>query len=166
MTASTAARMAGSAAAPVGDLILKPLSVQGLWEAVIIDRAGGTALDDLVGGHLRGDGAGGEEHRDVVGEQHLGRGGREVLAGEAAVVADHDALGHAALADDPLGHALGTAAHVVEGVVLADPGAPAVGPEDDGLGRQALVRTRIDSLLARRPREGGAGRARWYRAHR
>ena len=36
MTRSTAARMAGSAAAPVGDLILKPLSVQGLWEAVMI----------------------------------------------------------------------------------------------------------------------------------
>ena len=36
MTLSTTARMSGLAAAPVGDLTLKPLSVHGLCDAVII----------------------------------------------------------------------------------------------------------------------------------
>ena len=35
MRASIAASISGPAAAPVGDLTLKPLSVQGLWLAVM-----------------------------------------------------------------------------------------------------------------------------------
>ena len=124
--------MAGSAAAPLGDLILKPLSVQGLWEAVIDHGAGRTPHDDFVGGHLRGDGGGGESHADIVRQEDLrGRGG-EVLAGEAPVVADDHAAGRTTLGNDPLGHALRAATDVVEGVLLGDPGTPAIRPEDDG----------------------------------
>ena len=57
------------------------------------DAGRGAALDDLVGGHLGGDGLGGEGDRDVVRQQHLGGRGGEVLAGEAPVVGDDHAPG-------------------------------------------------------------------------
>ena len=50
-------------------------------------------FDDLVRRHLGRDGVAGEGDRDVLGQQHLGRGGGEMLGGEAPVVGDDHALG-------------------------------------------------------------------------
>ena len=97
-TASMTASMSGPPAEPVGALTLKPLSVHGLWLAVMTMPADGAALDDLVGAHLGRHGVRRERDRDVVGEDHLGRGHREVLRGEAPVVGDDDALRLLALA--------------------------------------------------------------------
>ena len=97
------------------------------------ELAGEEAAD--LGGHRLGR----REGADVVGREHLDAGPREVLGGEATVVADH----HAAVGGpgllEVLGHAARAAAHVVERVVLGDGGAPAVGPELD-LGH-GVVRT-------------------------
>src|SRR5690606_3456312 len=58
-------------------------------------------------------------------------GAREVLAGEAPVVADDDAAGGGTGLLEVLGAAAGTAPHVVDGVLLGDGRAPAIGPELD-----------------------------------
>ena len=58
------------------------------------------ALDDLVRAHLGRDGVRGERDGDVVREQDLGGGRREVLGREPAVVGDDDALGLLAALDD------------------------------------------------------------------
>ena len=117
---------------PVGALTLKPLSVQGLWLAVITTPAAAprsTTSYELI---WRRHGVRGVRDRDVVGQDHLGRGDREVLRGEPPVVGDDDALGLLASPDDVAGHAVGAAADVLECEVLGDPRPPAVGPEDDG----------------------------------
>src|SRR5207247_1914410 len=95
------------------------------------DARRGAALDDLVRAHLGGHGTRGERDRDVVGDEHLGGGHREVLGGEAPVVGDHDTLRLVALAGDKAGDAISTAPDVVEREVLGDAGPPAVGAEDD-----------------------------------
>ena len=100
------------------------------------DPGGGSALDHLERAHLGRDGVDREGDRDVVGEEDLGGGGRKVLRGEAAVVGDHDALARLAPIDDVARHAVGAAAHVLEGELVGDPGAPAVGPEHDRRGRR------------------------------
>ncbi len=92
MAASSTARISGPAAAPVGALTLKPLSVHGLWLAVMTMPAAAprstTSYDDIwVGTALDGVG-----DRDVVGEEDLGGGDGEVLRGEPPVVGDDDAL--------------------------------------------------------------------------
>ena len=117
--------------AGLGDLTLKPLSVHGLCEAVIITPQAALRSTTSYEVIWVGIGLAGERHRDVVGEQDLGGGLGEVLAGEAAVVADHDALGRGALVADVLGDALGAAADVLVRVVVGDARAPAVGAEDD-----------------------------------
>jgi hypothetical protein len=66
-----------------------------------------------------------------VRRQHLDAGAREVLRGEAPVVADDDAPVRRAGRLEVLGHAAGAAAHVVEGEVLGDGRPPAIGSEPD-----------------------------------
>ena len=71
------------------------------------------------------------EGADVVGGEDLDAGAGEVLGGEAAVMTDDDAAIRAPGLLEVLGHAACAATHVVEGVVLGDGGAPAVGAELD-----------------------------------
>jgi hypothetical protein len=81
--------------------------------------------------HLGGHRLGRDEGADVLRGQNLDAGTREVLGGEAAVVADdHPTVGGARLLE-VLGHPTRAAPHVVEGVVLGDGRAPAIGPELD-----------------------------------
>ena len=143
-------------------------------EAVVDPRvvAGGdddagrrAALDDLVRAHLGRHGADREGDRDVVREEDLGRGHREVLGREPAVVGDDDALGGLAALDDVGGHAVGAAADVVVGELVGDPGAPAVGPEHDrgrrgrlpGKGHVDVLRfgAALEELLDERAVRGG-----------
>ena len=134
--ASKTASMSGPAAEPAGDFTLKPLSVHGLWLAVITTPARGAPLDDLVRAHLGRDGAIREDDPDVVSEQHLGRGVREELGRETPVVGDHDALALLPAPDDVARHAIRAAPHVLVRVVLGDAGSPSVRAEDDpGRGR-------------------------------
>ena len=127
MTAS----MSGPPAEPVGALTLKPLSVHGLWLAVMTIPAARTALDDLVRAHLGRHGVRGERDRDVVGEDDLGRRHREVLRREAPVVGEDDALRLLPSPDHVARDAIGAAAHVLEREILGDARPPAVGAEDD-----------------------------------
>ena len=108
---------------------MKPLSVHGLWLAVMTIAGRGAALDDLVRAHLGGHGARAERHRDVVGEDHLGRGHREVLRSEPPVVGEDDALGLLASPDDVACDAIRAAPDVLEREVLGDARPPAVGAE-------------------------------------
>ena len=149
------------AAAPVGALTLKPLSVHGLWEAVITIPAAAprwTTSYELI---WVGTAAGRERDGDVVGEEDLGGRGREVLRGEPPVEGDDDALRLLAAPDDVAGDAVGAATDVLEREVVGDPGPPAVGAEDDrrrgrGLGDDRHARTsswrRGRAALARRRR--------------
>ena len=86
---------------------------------------------DLERAHLGRDRVDRVGDRDVVGQQHLGRGQREVLGREAPVVGDDHALGGLAAADDVGRHAVRAAPDVLVGELVGDPGAPAVGPEHD-----------------------------------
>ncbi len=95
------------------------------------DAGRGPALDDLERGHLGRNRLAGEDYRDVVGQDHLGGGGREMLAGETAVVSEDDATSPIAALHDVLGHGLGATADVRERVVVGDLGSPAVRAEDD-----------------------------------
>ena len=81
----------------------------------------------------------GEGHRDVMGEEDLGSRGGEMLRRETTVVGDHHALRLLAAIDDIAGHAVRTAADVVEREVVGDPGPPAVRAEDDGRGLGRLA---------------------------
>ena len=65
-----------------------------------------------------------------------------MLGGEPPVVGDDHALGLLATIDHVLGDAVGAAAHVVEGVVVGDARAPAVGAEDDRGGAGASSASR------------------------
>ena len=122
-------------------------------EAVVGPRvvAGGDD-DPRSGPHLAGEEAadlgrhrvGRREGADAVRRQHLDAGRGEMLAREAAVVAhDHAAFGRPGLVE-VLGDAAGAAAHVVEGELLGDGGAPAIGPELDlahGRGARLAMRS-------------------------
>ena len=75
IAASMTDRISGPAAAPVGDLTLKPLSVHGLWLAVMTIPAAAprwTTSYELI---WVGTAVDGERDRDVVGEEDLGGGG-------------------------------------------------------------------------------------------
>ena len=84
ITASSVASSSGPAAAPVGALTLNPLSVHGLWLAVMTMPAAAPALDDLEARHLGRHGRRGEGDRDVVAEEDLRGGGGEVLRRRSA----------------------------------------------------------------------------------
>ena len=154
--ASIAGSMSAPAAAPVGALTLNPLSVHGLWRGGDHDARRGPALDDLVRAHLGRDGGPADRDRDVVGEQDLGRGPREVLRGEPPVVGDDDAL--RLLARAPRRTRATPSAQrrtFSKREVLGDPGPPAVGPEDDpwsGRGASAGLVTLWASAAAHRSR--------------
>ena len=90
-----------------------------------VQLAGEEAAD--LGGHRLGR----REGADVVRRQHLDAGAREVLRGEAPVVADDHATVSGAGRSQVFGHAPGAAAHVVEREILGDRRAPAVGAELD-----------------------------------
>ena len=66
-----------------------------------------------------------------MGQDHLGGGGGEVLAGETAVVGEDDATRLLTSFHHVFGHGLGAAADIREGVVVGDLGPPAVRAEDD-----------------------------------
>ena len=159
-------RISAPAAAPVGALTLKPLSTHGLWLAVMTIPAADPALDDLVRGHLGRHGVDREGDTDVVREQDLGGGHREVLRGEAPVVGDDDALGRLPTAGHIRGDAIGAAPDVVVGELVGDAGAPAIGPEDDGRGGrrcagQGHVNPPVRSSARAGPRRSpGRGRCR------
>ena len=96
--------------------------------------------------------ASGGEAADVVGGKDLDAGAGEVLGGEAAVVADDDASVRGTGPLEVLGNSAGAASHVVEGVVLGDGGAPAIGPELDRRHRPPMVaRPGLARYLSRRP---------------
>ena len=116
------------------------------------DARGGAALDDLVRAHLGRDRVRGEGDRDVVGEDHLRGGRREVLRGEPPVVGDDDALRLLAALDDVVGDAVGAAADVLEGELVGDPRPPAVRAEDDRRRGRARRVVRHVSLPVRRTR--------------
>ena len=141
--------MSAPAAAPVGALTLKPLSVHGLCDAVMTTPGRRAALHDLVGAHLRRDAPCGDRDGDVARQEDLGRGRGEVLRGEAAVVGDDDALRLLAAVLDVARDAVRAAAHVLEGVVVGDPRPPAVGAEHDlvGVGASARLVTDVPPLL-------------------
>ena len=110
---------------------MKPLSVHGLWLAVITMPAAAPRSTTSNDRHLRRHGVRRVGDRDVAREQDLGGGRGEVLRGEPAVVGDDDALRLLAPLDDVLGDAVGAAADVLEREIVGDPRAPAVGAEDD-----------------------------------
>ena len=127
--ASITPRMSAPAAAPVGALTLNPLSTHGLWLAVMTMPAAAPrwiTSNELI---WVGTACDGEGDRDVVGEQDLGGGCREVLGREPPVVGDDDALGGLAPPDDIARHAVRAAPDVVEGELVGDPGAPAIRAE-------------------------------------
>ena len=74
-------------------LDLEPVVDPGVVTRGDDDAGGRPALDDLVRAHLGWDRMSGDRDRDVVGQQHLGSGGGEVLGGEPPVVGDDHALG-------------------------------------------------------------------------
>ena len=114
-------------------------------EAVVHPRvvAGGdddpgcrSPFDHLVRGHLGRHGVDREGDTDVVSEQDLGRGHREVFGREAPVIGDDDALGRLPAACHVRGDAIGAAPDIVVGELVGDARAPAIGPEDDRRGRR------------------------------
>ena len=123
--------MSAPAAAPVGALTLNPLSIHGLWLAVMTMPAAAprstTSYELIWVGTARSS----KRDRDVVGEDDLGGGGGEVLGSEASVEGDDDALRRLAARDDLVGDAVRAAADVLERVLVGDPRPPPVRPEDD-----------------------------------
>ena len=103
------------------------------------DAGAGAELAREEAADLGRDGVGRGEAADVVRGEHLDAGAGEVLAGEAAVVADDDAPVRGTGPLEVFGNAARAAAHVVEGVVLGDGGAPAIGPELDRRHRPPMV---------------------------
>ena len=95
------------------------------------DSGGRTSLDHLERGHLRRQRALCEDDRNVVGQNDFSGGGGEMLAGEAPVVGEDDALALLAARDHPFRDGLGAPAHVDKGVVVGDLRPPAVRTEGD-----------------------------------
>ncbi len=136
MVASIASSMAGAAAPPVSALTLKPLSVHGLWLAVITIPA--PALSSRVKKETTwvGTASGGVWHRMPCGGQDLDAGPGEVLGREPAVMGHHHPALDGPLFREVVRHAAGTAADIVEGEVFGDGRTPAIRPESDrGHGR-------------------------------
>ena len=95
------------------------------------DPRAGAELTREVAADLGRHGLRRRQRPDVVGRQDLDAGAREMLAGEAAVVADDDAAVGSAGQPQVLSDAARAAPHVVERVVLGDRGAPAISTELD-----------------------------------
>src|ERR1700674_49162 len=105
-------------------------------EAVVGPRiVAGSDDDARAGAHLAREEAadlgrhrvGRREGADAVRGQHFDAGSREILGGEAPVVADDNAALGGARVGEVLRHATSAAPHVVEREVLGDGGAPAIG---------------------------------------
>ena len=140
----------GGGRAGVLRLVLEPAEVVGVVAGGDDQAAARLALQDGVGGDLRGAGSVDLEGPHAVGGQHLRHLASESLGGEAGVVADDG--GRVRALAEILRDPLGGLPHRLVGEVVGDDPAPAVGAEPDlhrGYPTRALRSCRWSS--ARRP---------------
>ncbi len=90
----------------------------------------------------------GQQHGDAGVGEHLGNGAGSAVGGEARVVADDDAAAGVFILENVGGDGARDATHVVEGEIVGDEAAPAVGAEFDFRHGSLVVRDRVVVLFS------------------
>ncbi len=73
----------------------------------------------------------GKTNRDTCARQHFGDGFGEIARGKARVVPHQQALADVLMLVRVVGDGIADAAHILEGVIVGDDAAPAIGAEFD-----------------------------------
>ena len=123
--------MAGPAAAPVSDLTLKPLSVHGLCEAVIMIPQAALVATTWYETIWVGIAPDANWTGTSWASSTSAAAWAKILGREAPVVADHDGAILRPVVRDETGDPLRTSTNVFVRVVLGDAGPPAVRPKND-----------------------------------